>query len=121
MFYIGKSERQNIEDRLYNNDHRLKQEVIREKNKNYALYCSLGEFIEIEDDRKSCLWPRKHVPLIENLLIIAHSEIGTLHNRNGINWYSSDRAWIMIENSGFLQEGMFKTVSYGLFTSKNKE
>ncbi len=53
LFYIGKSERQNIEDRLYNNDHRLKQEVIREKNKNYALYCSLGEFIEIEDDRKS--------------------------------------------------------------------
>jgi hypothetical protein len=117
LIYIGMSEKQNIEDRLYNKDHQVKQEFMKEENNGYVLYCSLGEFVQNGDDTSSFRWSKKHVKLIEKMLIISHSDDHPLINKKGISWFGTDKEWIQIKNTGYLKDGMFKVVSYGLSTS----
>lgn len=117
LIYIGMSEKQQIQARLYNKDHKLKQQFFKEQNNGWVLYCSVGEFIISDDDQTSFRWAKRKVSLIEKMLIITHSEFPSLQNAKCINWFSSEKAWLTIKNSGFVKDGMYKTVSYGLFSS----
>lgn len=114
LIYIGMSQNQSIQMRLYNKDHQLKQKFMREQNKGWVLYVSTGEYVNPDEDDESFKWSKKNVSIIENLLIIGHSHMESLINKKNVRWFSSGY-WITIYNKGLLRDGMHKTLSYGLF------
>lgn len=116
LIYIGMSERQTIQSRLYNKDHQIKQQFYKEENNGWVLYCSVGEFFSL-DNEASNKWAKHHVKQIEKLLIITHADFPSIQNIQGTRWFYPNKAWINIKNSGFIKDGMFKIISYGLFSS----
>lgn len=118
LIYIGMSEKQSIHQRLYNKDHRLKQQIMKENNNGWVLYSCLGELKKTKDENDSYEWSKNNVPLIEKMLIITHSDFPSLTNKIGINWFSCN-AWIKIKNTGFLKDEMYKIITYGLCSTES--
>lgn len=114
LLYIGMSENQFIQQRLYNKDHQLKQAYMKKQNRGWVLYVSLGEYVLTNEDKKSFKWAKTNTRILEKLLIITHSNFPSLVNKKNVNWFSSG-AWVTIINQGFLADGFRKTISYGLF------
>jgi|GEM_PF-4277070 len=114
LLYIGMSEKQAIEKRLSQKDHLTKQQQMREANKGWRLQYCLGTYVYHTQNGVDVPWALKNIRLLEKLLIITHSDIATLTNKVGVNWFSTG-AWVRIYNSGFLKDGMKKEVAYGLF------
>jgi len=118
LLYIGMSEKQLIHKRLFNKDHKIKQQILKEENNKWVLYSCLGELVQTNDENDSFNWSKKNIHLIENMLIITHSDFENLTNKKNIRWFSSNYAWIKIKNTGFLKDGMYKTVTYGPCTTE---
>lgn len=116
LIYIGMSEKQYIHDRLYNKDHQLKQKIMKEMNNGWVLYSCLGELKDYTDNNQ-LNWTRKHIALIEKMLIISHSDFPSLTNKKGINWFRSG-SWVKINNTGFLKDGMYRILTFGLCFSE---
>jgi hypothetical protein len=114
LIYIGMTEAQDLHRRLYNWDHQLKQNSMREKNNRWVLYLSVGEYIIKNEDFDSYKWATKNTKIIEKLLIISHTNMPSLMNKKSINWFSTGE-WLTIKNQGFLKDGFLKTISYGIF------
>jgi hypothetical protein len=114
LIYIGMTEKQSIHERLYNKDHQLKQQFMKESNKGHVLYVSIGEYIQKNEEIKSFKWAKNNTKIIEKFLIVTHSEIKSLINKKNINWFSTG-AWLTIRNHGFLKDDLLKNISYGIF------
>jgi len=83
---------------------------MKKNNPGYVLYVYLGEIQN--SNTYSYNWAIKHIPTIEKLLIISHSEFSHLENKKSIGWFSTGE-WIKIENSGFRNDGMYNVLTYG--------
>ena len=114
LIYIGMTENQEIHVRLSNKDHQAKQRMMKELNKGWCMYLSVGDYIVKNEDIKSFNWAKLNTKIIEKLLIISHSERQSLVNKKGINWFSAG-VWLTICNHGFLKDDFLKNISYGIF------
>ena len=79
LIYIGMTEKQLIHLRLWNKDHLEKQKKMKKRNKDYELYCSVGEFIDT-GEKKHMKFSVKNVKSIENILDNKHYHIMGLPN-----------------------------------------
>jgi hypothetical protein len=114
LVYIGMTENQEIHVRLSNRDHKAKQGIMKDLNNGWVLYLSVGDYIVKNEDLDSFNWAVLNTKIIEKLLIISHSEIQSLVNKKGVNWFSTG-VWLTICNHGFLKDNLLKNISYGIF------
>ena len=110
LIYIGYSGR-NIKKRLKDKDHAEKQLKIKDENQKYRLHVCAGELTDFVNPKN-----KVQEKDLETLLIYSHTNtqfqrIANKQNSNSHNIKTS----ILIENSGYLKDGMYKKVSYGLF------
>jgi hypothetical protein len=117
LIYIGMTEKQWIEKRLYNKDHQVKQQFMKEANNGWRLHVSVGEFVKDDEFLVDFSWAKRNIKIIEKLLIIIHSEFKSLHNKKEISWFSTG-TWLEIKNKGFLKDGMCKLICYGPTTNQ---
>lgn len=109
LIYIGFSSRP-IYKRLHDKDHLAKQQEAKKNNPGFKFYVCAGELLNPDAINV------KHVEDYESLLIYSHWNENFPKLVNKKNTLShSVRKSIIIENSGFLKDGMYKKVSYGLF------
>lgn len=112
LFYIGKCFKQYVTKRLFQPDHIRKQAEFKEKYKKHRLLISLGN-IEY----------KKHKPVeidnVERLLIYSHShdDFSFIKNKQCSISHKVIKNY-RIENKGWLGEGMYRKVAYGLFFEK---
>jgi hypothetical protein len=116
LIYIGMAQKQFIHHRLYNKDHQLKQQFMKEENNGWVLHVSVGEFIKNEDLLNDFNWAKKNIKIIEKLLIIIHSEFESLQNKIAVSWFTTG-TWLQIKNRGFLKDQMSKLICYGPTTN----
>jgi len=110
LFYIGKCIEQKFTTRIFQKDHRLKQQEFKEAHKKHKLMVCMGRLKE----------DKKHKPTeisnVESLLIFAHSSdvYPYMKNKQCSLSHSVIKNYRII-NKGWLKDNMYKTVSYGLF------
>ena len=110
LLYIGYSGR-DIKKRLKDKDHVEKQLKIKLENQNYRLYVCAGEIINFENPQLKTTEKD-----LETLLIYSHTNDQFQRIANKQNAKSHNiKTSILIENSGYLKDGMYKKVSFGLF------
>jgi hypothetical protein len=109
LVYIGYSSRP-IYERLNDKDHIAKQQKAKKDNPGFRFYVCAGELLN--PDAKNI----KHVKDYETLLIYCHknTHFPKLINLSNAISHSVHKS-IIIENSGYLKDKMYKKVSFGLF------
>jgi hypothetical protein len=109
LLYIGYTGR-DVHKRLNEKDHLEKQERIKLENAGYRLYVCAGELESVN--------PQNRITIkdLETLLIYSHknTQFDKLINVSNAISHNINRS-ILIENSGYLRDGMYKKVAYGLF------
>jgi len=110
LLYIGYTGR-NVHQRLNDKDHLEKQERIKLENIGYRLYVCAGDLIEFVNPKN-----RINEKDLETLLIYSHKNTQFDKLTNITNAISHNiNTSVLIENSGYLRDGMYKKVAYGLF------
>jgi len=109
LIYIGFSTRP-IYERLQDKDHLAKQQKVKKDNPGFRFYVSAGELLNPTTKNK------KHLKDYETLLIYSHKNTNfkKLINISNAIRHNVNKS-IIIENSGYLKDRMYKKVSYGLF------
>jgi hypothetical protein len=109
LIYIGFSTRP-IYERLQDKDHLAKQQKAKKENPGFRFYVCAGELLN--PSAKNI----KHVKDYETLLIYSHKNTNfrKLINVSNALKHNIIKS-IIIENSGYLKDEMYKKVSYGLF------
>lgn len=110
LFYIGKTKRQFITERLLNRYHKIKQAGFKKEHPTHIFYISLG-IIENPIRIKDAL-----VDNVESLLIYSCDKLNHKYFKNKSNTLSHKiiKSYI-VKNKGFLEDGMKKEYAYGLF------
>jgi hypothetical protein len=109
LLYIGYTGR-DVHKRLNDKDHLEKQVRLKLENAGYRLYVCAGELIDMIPKN------RVNIKDLETILIYSHKneQFNKLVNVSNAISHNINRS-ILIENCGYLREGMYKKVAYGLF------
>jgi len=110
LLYIGFTGR-DINKRLRDKDHIEKQARIKLENQKYRLFVSAGDLVVFNNPKN-----KVQEKDLETLLIYSHKNTSFDKLSNKINAISHNiNTSILIENSGYLKDEMYKKVGYGLF------